>query len=345
LRRLSRALQPAYPSEDDALRLLTSLLRVYSPSGRERPASELAAREALNLGYDEAWVDDTGSFHAERGGGPRVLLAGHIDTVPGYIEVRVEDGFVWGRGAVDAKGPLVSFLLAGAMVRGCRVRVSGLAGEEADSPGAKALVDSHERFDHALIGEPTGLAIAIGYRGSSLLKIECRARGGHSSSPEVGESALDKILGAAGSVSGGGVSASIVELTARGPARNMLPTEAKALVDVRFAERYSLTLPGGCSARALSFTPPVRVKPQTPVVRALQRALLSMGVKPRIVVKRGTSDMNILYPRVADSMAAFGPGDPRLSHTPYEKIRVSEVVAAARVIASALEWLCSEGRL
>ena len=95
--------------------------------------------------------------------------------------------------------------------------------------------------------------------------------------------------------------------------------------------------------KALTYTPPVRVKPQVPVVRSLQRALLERGLKPRLVVKRGTSDMNLLQ-AITGSIAAFGPGDPRLSHTPGERVSLDEVVEASMIIASALNMLC-RGRL
>ena len=337
-------MKPAYQLRAEALRILRRLLEAYSPTGSEWNASKIAADEAYRLGYEDSWVDDVGSFHAERGQGPKVLLAGHIDTVPGYIEVKEENGFLQGRGAVDAKGPLTAFMLAGIMVEGCRIRVSGLAAEEGDSRGARSLISSGEKFDHIVVGEPTGLAIAIGYRGSNLVSIECKGAGGHSSSPEIGDSALDKLLSIASSAGElEGVSAAIVRLEASSPAHNMLPTEARGLVDFRFMRGYKLTIVPGCRLKALSYTPPVKVKPQAPVVRSLQRALLERGLKPKLVVKRGTSDMNLLQ-AITGSIAAFGPGDPRLSHTPWERVSVDEVVKASMIIASALNMLC-RGRL
>ena len=326
-----------------ASRILIELLKAYSPSGRESEAVEVAGKWARELGYDDVWVDDSGSLHAEVGKGHiKVLLAGHIDTVPGYLDVKVNGEFVSGRGAVDAKGPLTSLLLAGPLIEGCRVRFSALTGEEDDSRGALALISRGEKFDHAIVGEPTGLKIAIGYRGSMKLKAVCKGEGGHSSSPEVGDSAFDKLMELLSSLksSSPDAVASIVNAVVASPADNMLPVEAEALIDVRFFEKPSLTLPRRCGIKIRSYTRPVKVKPQTPVVRALQRSLLSEGLKPIIAVKRGTSDMNLLYESVSTSIAAFVPGDPRLSHTRSEVIRISEIIVAARVVAGALRYLC-----
>ena len=332
-------------SREKVIELLKRLLEAYSPTGSEFKASRIASKEALKLGYEEAWVDDQGSFHAERGGsGPRVLLAGHIDTVPGFIDVRVEGDLIYGRGAVDAKGPLTSFILAGLLVEGCRVRISGLAGEEGDSRGALALLASKEEFEHIIVGEPTGLSIVIGYMGSNPLVIECRGTGGHASSPEVGDSALSKIIEVYESLKASARSSAMTMLRSTAAAHNVLPGSSTAMIDVRLErESLSLVLPRGCRVRALSYTPPVRVKPQAPIVRALQRAMLSRGLKPRLTVKRGTSDMNILA-SMTGSIVAFGPGDSRLSHSNIEYIKVSDVIEAAKIVADALTLICG-GRL
>ena len=67
------------------------------------------------LGYD-AHVDGAGNAVGTRGTGEReIVLLGHIDTVPGEVPVRIEDGVLFGRGAVDAKGPLAAFVVAGAL--------------------------------------------------------------------------------------------------------------------------------------------------------------------------------------------------------------------------------------
>ena len=203
-----------------------------------------------------------------------------------------------------------------------------------------------------LIGEPTNTTgIAIGYRGSLSAHLECKGLGGHTSSPEIGDSALEKLLNAVGTIKSlTGDSVAIVELHARGPANNVLPTHAEALLDIRLGREVK---PGelerirsilgeiGCVFTVKTYVPPVRVKPQEPVPRVLVRSLRRLGLKPRILVKKGTSDMNLLYPCCASSIAAYGPGDPSLSHTYREYISEASLETSVVVLLEALEDLCS----
>src|SRR5215211_4660006 len=89
---------------------LTGLVSYYSPSGQEHEAVQWLIRRMKSLGYD-AFVDDAGNAVGLMGQGPKqVVLLGHIDTVPGEIKVEQDDTFLFGRGSVDAKGPLACFV-------------------------------------------------------------------------------------------------------------------------------------------------------------------------------------------------------------------------------------------
>ena len=96
--------------------LLFDLVRCYSPSYQEAPAVRVLVAWLAAHGI-EPWVDEAGNACGARGApdAPHtLLLLGHIDTVPGEIPVRVEDGWLIGRGSVDAKGPLCAFAEAAA---------------------------------------------------------------------------------------------------------------------------------------------------------------------------------------------------------------------------------------
>ena len=124
--------------------------------------------------------DPAGNAVATVGSGDRhIVLLGHIDTVPGRIPVRVEDGVLWGRGAVDAKGPLATFVAAAsgaAADLNCRVTVVGAVGEEIiGSPGANQVA-AWDAPDFCIIGEPSGWdAVCLGYRGSIRLALHAGA--------------------------------------------------------------------------------------------------------------------------------------------------------------------------
>ena len=166
--------------ERSAADILLRLIKVYTPSGEERRLHGILKEIARRLGYDEAYGDEVGNFIMSYGEGAPILLASHIDTVPGELEAGIREGRVYGRGAVDAKGPLTAMILGAAMaqphVRNLRVFVAGLAREETDGRGARYLIEKGFRAEHILIGEPTGLGIAVAYRGSVTAEVDAEAR-------------------------------------------------------------------------------------------------------------------------------------------------------------------------
>src|SRR5689334_19890687 len=97
----------------DPVALLEQMLRIPSFSGQEGALARFLAAEMRRLGLD-AYVDEAGNAVGEVGAGPQVVLLGHIDTVPGVVPVRVAGGKLYGRGAVDAKGPFAAFVAAAA---------------------------------------------------------------------------------------------------------------------------------------------------------------------------------------------------------------------------------------
>ena len=96
------------PNKDDqtAIDLLKGLVATPSLSGQEADAVSYLVDRMSALGL-AAHIDQAGNAVGTTGSGERhIVLLGHIDTVPGEIAVRIEDGVLWGRGSVDAKGPL-----------------------------------------------------------------------------------------------------------------------------------------------------------------------------------------------------------------------------------------------
>jgi LysW-gamma-L-lysine carboxypeptidase len=157
----------------DDVAFLEALLTIPSPSGEEDAAAEWLVAQMAGLGFrahrDEAGngVGILGGPAAERS----VVLLGHVDTVPGDIPVRQEAGLLYGRGAVDAKGPLAAFVLAAARVAprldGVQLVVIGAVEEEAHSRGARHLARTMQPPNCVIIGEPSGWqAITLGYKGT-----------------------------------------------------------------------------------------------------------------------------------------------------------------------------------
>ncbi len=108
--------------------LLEGMLEIDSLSGQERPLAEFlcAAMEARGM---RAHIDAVGNAVGEMGtDGPLAVLLGHMDTAPGHVPVRREGDLLYGRGSVDAKGPLAAFVCAAARLgahAGLRLAVIG----------------------------------------------------------------------------------------------------------------------------------------------------------------------------------------------------------------------------
>jgi LysW-gamma-L-lysine carboxypeptidase len=348
---------------EDVLRTLYDVVSIPSPSGSEGRVVKTLIDIAETMGLD-AWVDRAINFYAAPRNAPSqpiILLASHVDTVRDWFPASLEDGAVRGRGAVDAKGPLVSMLYAVSVLAriddSLPVWVAGFVGEEADSPGAKYFLETGPRsIRHVVIGEPTGTTgVAIGYRGSARIAVECSGRGGHSASPWMGESALLKAVKIVEELAARRPSVAEVTFTptrlVAGEGDNVVPMKAELILDTRIPpgkdlgnalEELQRILPMGCEARVVGeYVPPVKVSLNKPVPRALVRAILRIGEKPRPVVKAGTSDMNYLV-RMTDSIAAYGPGDPSLAHTRLEKITGEELLKAIQVYVEAVLELLGE---
>ena len=130
---------------------------------------------------------------------PRVFLSTHIDTVPPFIAPSEDDEKIYGRGACDAKGIVASQIVAAEELRKQGIEDIGLlytVEEETSSIGAKAA-NNHplaEKCEYLINGEPTDLDLAIGSKGTFRLKIVAKGKAAHSAYPEMGESAIEKLL-------------------------------------------------------------------------------------------------------------------------------------------------------
>ena len=190
-----------------AIELLRGLVAIPSLSHQEATASAWLAQQMAALGYDRAFVDKVGNAVGEMGpatAAQTVVLLGHIDTVPGTIPVRIETtatgDVLYGRGSVDAKGPLATFTAAVARVgsawaheHNVRLVVVGAVEEEAaSSKGARFIRD---RFDGmhepppiaCIIGEPSHWTrVTLGYKGRLLVEMEAAQPMAHTAGPDAG---------------------------------------------------------------------------------------------------------------------------------------------------------------
>lgn len=132
-------------------------------------------------------------------GQPVVTLSTHLDTVPPFIPAREDGEFIWGRGACDVKGIIAAMICAAERLLESGVRNFGLlfvVGEEKNSAGAFHAA-RHPRGSRFLInGEPTENRLAVGSKGALRYEVRATGRMAHSAYPELGESAIEKLLDA-----------------------------------------------------------------------------------------------------------------------------------------------------
>jgi len=224
----------------------TELLRKYSPTGREEEAIRYVAKLANNYGFDEVFVDEVGNLHAVYGRGPvELALIPHIDTVPGNIPVKICGNKIYGRGAVDAKGPLYAMLVGASWVKKeveDKVKIHFIAevGEEGDSRGARFLISKNFKPTSIIIGEPSStIGVVVAYRGSIHLEVKCYSEGGHPASPKVKPSAFEKFMKlleellAKAPGTEYDVPQARVTFIRAGETPNKLPEELQAYIDIR----------------------------------------------------------------------------------------------------------------
>ncbi len=333
-------------SAAEARDLLESMVSIPSPSGEERAAAEHLAGWLCDHGR-EAWLDAVGNVRAPGDGG--VLLTSHVDTVPGDVPVRVADGELWGRGSVDATGPLCAMAVA-AVETG--LPFAGVVGEETDSRGARHLVSARDAPAAVVNGEPSGWdALTLGYRGFLAGTASAETESAHTARP--GPNAVQQLLDWWADVEttyddADTGDSSVFETVSATPVTvdgGLAPdgTTVTAEMDVQFR------LPPGADAATVRETvtddrvdlewttpiPPTLVSARTDLARAFRVAVRSVGGDPRHLRKTGTSDMNLYADRWDCPAVTYGPGDSTLDHAPDERLDLAEYGRAIDVLVEA----------
>ena len=183
--------------------LARTLIDIDSTTGREGDCGRWLAAYLRFLGWtvDEQRVADDRVNVVASLDPPQVVFSTHFDCVPPFIPSRVDGAVLFGRGSCDAKGTLAAQVLAAERLRASGERRAGLVfvvGEERGSDGARAA-NAHplaRACRHLVNGEPTDGRLASATRGILRVKLSARGRAAHSSRPDLGESAIDKLLDA-----------------------------------------------------------------------------------------------------------------------------------------------------
>jgi putative selenium metabolism hydrolase len=199
------------PSQDQQalLSFLQDMVRIPSLSCDEKRVAERLEAEMRAVGFDEIWTDRIGNVVGRIGPrtGPRLLYNGHMDTVgvgdPGAwthdpFGAEIHNGFLYGRGATDMKGPLASLIYGVKMLKDRGVDLAGdlyvvgvVQEEPCEGYAMRVLVEEEGlRPDWVVLAEPTNLRVSRGHRGRMEMHVTVRGRSSHASMPHLGENAI-----------------------------------------------------------------------------------------------------------------------------------------------------------
>ena len=187
----------------DLIALTRALVDIDSTTGREGEVATWLSGYLRNRGYEiieQPIADGRFNVYARLDKPPKVVLSTHFDCVPSYFPSRMEGGLLFGRGSCDAKGILAAQVAAVEALRDAgesSVALLFLAGEERGSDGARVANDQAPEGVRFLInGEPTDNRLGAATRGILRVRLHANGRAAHSSFPELGDSAIDKLLDA-----------------------------------------------------------------------------------------------------------------------------------------------------
>lgn len=342
-------------SDDEILAFHRDLVATDSVSGNETAVQRLVADWLTARGVTPQLVDD--SLLCIAGEGPLFLLNSHYDTVPassqwtrGPHDVAVEDGKVFGLGSNDAKASVAAMCAAFATMAGESLGVTlalGLAaGEETRGHGTEALLGELEKQGRkpvaAVIGEPTGLDVAVAQKGLLIVEVQAQGTACHAAHGErlgAGNAIrrLARDLVAIERVDLGEdhdlVGATTVEPTVieGGSARNVIPERASVVLDLRttpvtshdqLIERIEKAVRGKVHVISKRLVPR-----ETAVEDPVVKAATSARPDAKLYGSSTMSDMVFM-----DGIAAIkcGPGETERSHTPDEFVLESEILDGAR---------------
>ncbi len=364
-----------------AVKMLEKALRLYTVSLSERPMAEFLADKCDDLGFGDIRIDDeVGNVVAIKGTGrPVTMLCGHMDTVPGKIRVRREGDRLYGRGASDAKAPLMAMLFgaAAAAENGGTVVFVGAVDEEGNAAGAKSLAKNGVRdrtgqpikLDYAMFGEPSGIGkITVGYKGRLAINLKVDVgNSGHAGAPWLSKNAIEESAtfitalksrletGSAEKRRIKALTATVTEIRG-GSSHNMMPQECETTMDVRVppamsckdVERDIASCVKDTAAERgveafysiLDETEPFEAKADSVLVRALKIGTVESGSpSPMPVLKTGTGDMNVVGNTLSIPVVTWGPGDPHMAHMSNEHVSIAEYLKSIEILKSTLRHL------
>lgn len=311
------------------------LIDIPSASGDEASVGHFLAAHLEGLGYKveaQEVMANRANLIATTNAPPRVVLSTHLDCVPPFIASSEDEEYVYGRGACDAKGIIAAQIAAAERLRAQGIEEIGLlftVDEETASLGARAANEHPLASEcrYLINGEPTDNLLATGSKGSLRVRIKVEGRAAHSAYPEMGESAIEKLLDVLAKIretawpvdSFFGETTCNIGVISGGTRTNVIPAEAEAQLHIRLTKDSGIVLDvlrrvveeSGAQVECLSISEPVRM-------------LALDGFEQRVV--RFTTD--IPYLTNWGMPLLVGPGSILDAHTAHERVAKRELMKA-----------------
>jgi len=328
----------------DVVGLTRTLVDIDSTTGREAEAGAFLARYLSARGYrvEEHPVDGARFNVWATRGVPDVVLTTHFDCVPPFFESREQDGAIYGRGSCDAKGILAAQVAAADRLAADGIDRVGLlfvVGEERGSDGASAANERAPGNRFLVNGEPTGNRLGTSSRGAYRVRLHASGRAAHSAYPELGDSAIEKLVDALVRLRGldlpddptAGRTSYSVGLVSGGVAPNVVPPSASAEVVFR-----TVGPSRAVRDRLRALEPLVTIDPVLDVPFVALMAVPGFET----AAFRYTTDIPVLT-RWGTPLL-MGPGSIHLAHTDAEHVRVDELHEAVALYARLVRTLLGD---
>jgi acetylornithine deacetylase len=331
------------PDKVDPIRLTRALVEIESTTYQEGQVGDFMAGFLAGRGWDvektavpQPSESVTGGprwnvYAGPVGASPDLVFSTHLDTVPPYIPFTEDADFMYGRGVSDAKGIIAAQVAAAESLRaaGLRIGLLFVSGEERDSAGAKVANNSPKGSRFLINGEPTDNRLALASKGALRAVLKSTGKMAHSAYPELGESAVHKLIEALGKLLSlelpmtedvGPSTLNIGQING-GHAPNVIADKAEAQVLIRLvgdsAPVRAAVLQAAEGLAEVDFTLEI------PFVR-----LRALDGLPTMIAKFTTD-----IPQLSNwgEPLLLGPGSIHVAHTPFEKLAKSELREAVEL--------------
>ncbi len=320
----------------DLFAFTRALVDIESVTGNEERAALFVRDFLRRAGFEaELWEAEPRRPNVWAAvGRPRTVLSTHLDTVPPFFPSAEDDRCLYGRGACDAKGIAAAQIFAALRLRERGARDFGLlflVGEEKNSTGAQAANRRPQGSEFLINGEPTDSRMATAGKGTLRVDLAARGRMAHSAYPELGDSAIDKLLAALARVRALalpqdpllGPTTCNIGVIGGGRAPNVVADQARAELLFRLVapsealrQEIAAAVAGLAEAKFLLEIPPVRLEtlagfPTAAVAFTTDIPALSAWGRPLL----------------------FGPGSIQVAHTEREYVAKAELARAVEAYA------------